>query len=305
MAIMRRCIEDRMAVLGGLPAGSNIRPIEQADWPGVIDCLCRGFPDRKPSYWQHALVKLFARQPVDDLPRCGLLLEVEGRIVGVVLTLYTRHAIDGGDAIRCNLSSLCLDPEFRPYATRLIAMMLRRKDVTYVNISPAPGTVRTNKALGFRILTSGQMMFLPALSAVPQAGRVLDVHSSVTELARLPQAHRNMLVEHAAMGCRALICKCGGDLYPFVLKRRSLMHGVVPCHQVIYCPSLADLSHCAGLLGRHLMRRGILLCLVDANEPVPGLTGHYFADRAIKFVKGPNPPGPGDLTFTELAVFQS
>src|SRR5690606_36824422 len=110
------------------------------------------------------------------------LLEVEGRIVGVVLTLYTRHAIDGGDAIRCNLSSLCLDPEFRPYATRLIAMMLRRKDVTYVNISPAPGTVRTNKALGFRILTSGQMIFLPALSAVPQAGRVLDVHSSVTEL---------------------------------------------------------------------------------------------------------------------------
>jgi len=114
-----------------------------------------------------------------------------------------------------------------------------------------------------------------------------------------------MLVEHSAMGCRALICECGGELHPFLLKRRSLLHGIVPCHQVVYCPSLADLSHCAGLLGRHLLRSGILLCLVDASEPVPGLKGHYFADRAIKFVKGPNPPGPGDLTFTELVVFQS
>jgi hypothetical protein len=84
---------------------------------------------------------------------------------------------------------------------------------------------------------------------------------------------------------------------------RRILHGLIPCAQIVYCRSLADLSRCAGAVGRFVLRRGILLCLADAKEPIPGLFGRYFANRGIKYFKGPNPPAPGDLTFTELVVF--
>lgn len=34
-------------------------------------------------------------------------------------------------------------------------------------------------------------------------------------------------------------------------------------------------SRCAGAMGRLLLRRGILLCLADANGTIPGLFGRY------------------------------
>ena len=57
--------------------------------------------------------------------------------------------------------------------------------------------------------------------------------------------------------------------------------------------------------GPVVQRRGRLFGLVDACAPVPGLVGRYFADVGPKYAKGPNPPWPGDLAFTEFVVFNS
>ena len=93
--------------------------------------------------------------------------------------------------------------------------------------------------------------------------------------------------------------------YPFVFKARRVLRGLVPCSQVIYCRSHAELSKCAGALGRYLLSKGHVFGLVDATGPVPGLVGRYFAGVGPKYAKGPNPPSPGDLAFTEFVVFNS
>jgi hypothetical protein len=49
-----------------------------------------------------------------------------------------------------------VDAGFRPYAMKLIWPVLKRRDVTYTNISPAPSTLNANKALGFRLFAGGQ-----------------------------------------------------------------------------------------------------------------------------------------------------
>ncbi|WP_245460525.1 MULTISPECIES: hypothetical protein [unclassified Mesorhizobium] len=107
------------------------------------------------------------------------------------------------------------------------------------------------------------------------------------------------------MGCLSLICVCDGLALPLVLKPRRILHGHVSCCQVVYCRSHADLVRCAGVVGRFLLRRGQLLCLVDAMGPVPGLSGRYFPNKGIKYFKGPKSPSPGDLTFTEMVLFGS
>ncbi|UCI07129.1 hypothetical protein [Mesorhizobium sp. B1-1-8] len=243
------------------------------------------------------------RPAVGDFPRYGIALEKAGRIVGVLLTLYARYQGQDGEEVRCNLSSWSVDAEFRPYAMKLIWAVIRQRGVTFTNISPAPATLNANKAVGFRLFSNGQVAFLPAMNTARPSWRLLDVGADPAEMAMLSDKDRYILSEHAALGCLSLICVGDGQAFPFVLMPRRILHGLVPCGQVVYCRSLAELSQCAGTLGRFLLRRGILLCLVDAMEPVPGLFGRYFPRKGLKYFKGPKPPAAGDLTFTELVVF--
>jgi len=292
-----------MAVLGAFPPGVCCRPIREDDLEGVIDCLSRGFPRRKHDYWTKALARLSQRPAVADFPRYGFALEDSGRIVGVMLTLYTlRHGPDG-DSIRCNLSSWSVDAEYRPFAAKLGAIVVRPKDVTFINISPAPGTLKINKAFGFRLFSDGQFAFLPALNRSHPSSQVLEIRPDLPELALLPEDERYVLLEHRALGCLSLICMHEGRPVPFIFVQRRILRGLVPCCQVVYCRSLADLSRCAGALGRFLLRRGSLFCLVDAVGSVPGLFGHYFPGRGAKYFRGPQRPALGDLTFTEIVVF--
>ncbi|RWM22699.1 MAG: hypothetical protein E5X53_08300 [Mesorhizobium sp.] len=269
----------------------------------MVDCLCRGFPERSRSYWIQALTRLSQRPAVAEFPQYGLALEKADRIVGVVLTLYTLYRGQEGDEVRCNLSSWSVDAEFRPYGAKLVTTILKRRDVTYTNISPAPATLKANWALGFRPFSTGQFAFLPALNSVPPSCRVLKARPDLAEMAMLSDSERYILTEHAALGCLSLICICNGAAFPFVLMPRRILRGLIPCYQVIYCGSLADLSRCAGAMGRFLLRSGILLCVVDAKEPIAGLFGWYRHNSGLKYFKGPRPPSLGDLTFTELVIF--
>ncbi len=292
-----------MAVLGALPLDLSCRPIHEGDWEGVINCLCRGFPGRGRTYWVQALTRLSQRPAVADFPRYGLALEKSGQIVGVVLTLYSLHRGQEGDEIRCNLSSWSVDTGFRPYAAKLVAALLRQNGVTFTNISPAPATLKANEAIGFRLFSNGQFAFFPAFNPVRRSSRVLEARSDLAEMALLSESERYTLLEHSALGCLSLICICDGAAFPFVVITRRIRHGLIPCGQIVYCRSLADLGRCAGALGRFLLRRGIPLCLVDAKERIPGLLGRYFPNTGPKYFKGPKPPPLGDLTFTELVIF--
>ena len=57
----------------------------------------------------------------------------------------------------------------------------------------------------------------------------------------------------------------------------------------------------AGPLGSFLARQGLALALIDADGPVKGLTGRYFAGKP-KFYKGPHKPRLGNLAYTEMVI---
>lgn len=291
-----------MGVLGALPEGLACRAIEEQDWPQVIECLHRGFPERPRRHWAEAFERMSQRPAVEDLARYGYVMDNSGQVVGVVLTLHFRHP---GNALRCNLSSWAVDEDFRAYAGKLIMTALRRRDVTYLSITPAPTTLKVTKALRFRRFADGQHAFLPLLSRTRAKARVIEARRGIAELGLLSESDRSLLLEHADLGCDAVICLQDDTAYPFVLKPRRVVRGLLPCAQVIYCRSHADLRHCAHALGRYLARKGLFFSVVDACGPIPGLVGRYFAGIGPKYAKGPNPPEPGDLAFTEFAVFDA
>jgi hypothetical protein len=267
----------------------------------VIGCLTRGFPVRPKTYWIAALERMSRRPGIGEYPRYGYALEAKGKIVGVILLIFSLRESAAGRYVRCNISSWCVDAEYRACAILLHMAAVKHKEVTFLNISPATHTRATIEALGFQRFSNGQIFSAPILSGSP--GKV-SVRASTWEGpgSELPECERKILSELASLGCWALVCVKDGAAYPFVFQRRVVLR-FIPCSHLIYCRSLAEFARFAGPIGRHLLFRAGPFCIVDTNGSAPGLVGRYFAGRNPKYFKGRVQPVVGDLSDTELAIF--
>ena len=284
------------------PAPSiRCRQIAEGDIAAVTALLVRGFPSRDRQFWQSALERLGKRESPRGLPKYGYLLESGGAPVGTLLLICSTVRTGDKLATRCNLSSWYVEPAFRSYAPLLVARALSHKDVTYLNVSPAPHTRPIIEAQGFSRYCDGVFVALPALNGLfgGAGAKVFD--------ARTPSAvafdpfEQEILLQHAALGCISLWCATSERVYPFVFRPRRVKK-VIPCAQLIYCRDVADFVRFAGPIGRYLARRGKPFVIVDANAPIPGLIGSYRRDSMPKYFRGPQRPRLGDLAYTEYAV---
>ncbi len=280
--------------------GLRCRQIAEADIAAVAALLARGFPNRSRQFWQHAFAQLTRHEPPPGLPKFGYLMESDGVPVGAILLICATIRTGEKASTRCNLSSWYVEPRFRAYAPLLVSHALRHKDVTYLNVSPAPHTRPTIEAQGFSRYCDGIFVALAMLNGPFGSG------VEVSDVRRPPPIgvdpfEQEVLLEHAAHGCISLWCASAGRAYPFVFRPR-LVKAVVPCAQLIYCRDVGDLVRFAGPLGRYLARRGRPLVIVDANGPIAGLIGVFRRDRMPKYFKGPQRPRLGDLAYTEYAM---
>ena len=282
--------------MNAVQPGVRRREIREGDLAGVVDLLLRGFSNRSRSYWERGLRRMGERPGVDGCPRYGFLLDDGSRPVGVALTLFGHDA--EGHA-RCNLSSWTVDPAFRAQAPFLIASALKRPEVTFTNISPAPHTWPTIEAQGFRPYAETQSLVFPLLG---RAGERARVSADPASWRGLPEAV--LLDDHARYGCFSLTVQSGGEVRPLVLLRVRARAGryPLPMMQPVFWRDVADLPRFAGAIGRWMLRRGAVGLLVDGGVP-DGLVGRSRIRRARKYARGPHPPRTGDLSYTEIAIF--
>jgi hypothetical protein len=229
---------------------------------------------------------------------------MKGRLVGVLLLIYSARDDGGGTSIRCNLSSWYVEPAFRSYAPMLTNVAQRHKHVTYVNISPAHWTWRTIEAQGFRAYCGGLFFSFPALSRLAKGMRVEVVQQGAHAVDGLSEADVALLARHAACGCLSLVCRADdGRGYPFVLQPMRIRGIALLAMRLIYCPDVADYVACAGAIGRFLLRRGRILVALDANGRMKDLVGLYRGRRGRKYFKGPQRPRLADLSDSELVIY--
>ncbi len=234
-------------------------------------------------------------------PRYGVTLESDDQLVGVLLMIFADIEADGRTFLRCNLSSWYVEAPFSAYAPLLLSAALKDGTVTYINVSPAAHTQATIEAQGFRHMGRGSMLYMPGLSR--GSTRHVQIRPVTLEGARaLPES--DLLAEHLAFGCLCFIVEAGAKRYPFVFAPMRRLRRILPTSHLLYCRALGDFERFAGALGRVLARRGILAVLVDTEECLSGLIGRRVNVGQYKYVFGPNPPRPGDLAYTELAIFR-
>jgi hypothetical protein len=282
------------------------RQIEDADIEAVASLLARGFPAHDRRFWLAALAQLTRHATPAGLPKYGYLLESDGAVVGAILLICSTIPAGGATVTRCNLSSWYVDPPFRAYAPLLVSSALGHKDVTYVNVSPAPHTRPIIEAQGFSRYCDGIFIAVPMVNRPFGDPKVKVFAADKRPQVDLPRidfdaSDEEVLLQHAALGCVSLWCATSERAYPFVFRPR-LVRGFIPCAQLIFCRDVADFVRFAGPIGRFLARYGRPLVILDANAPVPGLLGWYSRGNMPKYFKGPQRPRLGDLAYTECAV---
>jgi hypothetical protein len=283
----------------------RFREIQDSDLDAIGDLLTRGFVHRSRDYWMRGLHRQGTHSLPPDVPRYGYMLEHHGAPVGCLLLIYSSKIIDGETATCCNVSSWYVDPEFRNYAALFASMTQKRKDVTYSNVTPAVTTWPILDAQGFVPYCRGLYFSVPILSRGHRGVAVEAVTQDTAFIAGLPDADLAVLKRHAEYGCLSLVCRTADGALPFIFfslrKRRGIIP--VPAMQLGYCRSIDDYVKCAGAIGRHLLRRGKPIVIVDANGATMGLPGVYSEVRGRKYFKGPRQPRLGDLADTELAIY--
>jgi hypothetical protein len=288
-------------------SGVRCRPIADGDAQAIVALLARGFaPRRTPQFWQDVIACLARRAVPADAPRYGYLLESNRAPVGALLQIFSKTPVRDDDGsgtpeLRCSVSSWYVEPEFRSYAPLLVRQALKRRDVTYLNTSPAPHTRPIAVAQGYAQYSNGTFVAIPLLGRAPNGACRIVATPSQPRAPFEPHEHA-LLEEHAAFGCMSMWCETAERAYPFVFRPRWIMR-FVRCAQLVYCRDVAEFIRFARPLGVHLAARGWPLVMVDANAPIDGLVGRYFDGIMPKYFKGPAAPRLGDLAYTEAALF--
>lgn len=283
------------------PARLALREIAPDDRDEVVDLLARGYGTERPrAFWEVAFARLAARPVPDPYPRFGYALVSDARIVGVLLLIFARVRQDGAEHVRCNGSSLYVEPSHRLYTPVLTAATNKLKEVTVLNVSAAPHTHRMVEAQGFRPYSRGVFHAVPLAARGRAPTDVRIVAAPDDPGVPVDAWERDLMVEHARYGCDALWCVRGADATPFVFKRQRVKR-FARSAQLLYARERADVALFASALGRFYAKRFCFVLTVD-GDPLPALRGHHLPDRDVRFFRGPTPPHVGDLAFTELAV---
>jgi hypothetical protein len=282
------------------------REIADTDLDAVAELLTRGFAGRSREYWLQGLHRQAARQVPQGYPRFGYMLDHGGMPVGVLLLLYSARGIEVEVEIQCNLSSWYVEPAFRNYAPLLTKIAQRHNEVTYLNISPATWTWPIIETQGFASYCSGLFFSVPVLSRAARGMTVETVAPDTQSIEGLSDIEVELLTRHARYGCLSLVCRTRDrGAVPFILLPMRIRRGWIapPAMQLVYCRDIAEYVQCAGAIGRALIWHGKISVILDANGPVPGLTGFYSSARGRKYFKGPHAPRLADLTDTELVLY--
>lgn len=275
--------------------------MNEADVEAAATLLSIGFPNRARAEWLAGLRRQGRRHVPEGFPRFGLVLEADGRLVGIVLTIFAEVEADGRRFVRCHFSSWYVDEHFKAWSPLLINQLLRDRNVTFVNISPASHTSEIIEAQGFRSFSNGWVLTVPWLTVGRERVRVRRFESAAATATDLGECR--LLAEHQAFGCICLLLEARDGWHPFVFTARRRVGKLPAASYLIYCRDLGEYARFAGALGRALLRNGILAVIADREVSDYKIAGRPISRTQDKYFRGPDRPRAGDNSFSELAIF--
>ena len=182
-----------------------------------------------------ALHKLFTYDWMPDRPNLGFVLTHGGRLIGVVGMIYSNRRIQGRSHRMCNLSTLCLHPDYQgrkrrtagggPLYSHLLAKVaLAAADLTFTAFSASRAAGRLVESFGFERINNRKLVFRPGANlGTLFSGRARILAGPDQILPLLDQDHRVILRDHLPYPCGHYLILEDGR-YSYVLTRRYRIH---------------------------------------------------------------------------------
>ncbi|WP_224769360.1 hypothetical protein [Nocardioides ochotonae] len=279
----------------------RVEPIHRADLPEVGAFLHAHLNGRlSPAQWAAAADPTWP----GEAPNHGFLLRAgegaDAEVVGVQLAFYAERPVDGVPVRFCNLAAWCVREDQRSHGLRLLRAVLAQRGHVFTDLSPSGSVVPLNERLGFEHLdtTTALVANLPGLGR----GRVVTDLDEIE--ARLEGEQRRILRDHrGAAAARHLLVVAGGEQC-YVVYRRDRRRGLRLFATLLHVEDPAVLARHQGVLGRHLLARGLPVTLAEmrllSGRPAASV---LLARPRPKMFRGTGVPASAvDNLYSELAL---
>jgi hypothetical protein len=249
-----------------------------------------------PAAWATAMVPPWH----DGAPNHGFMLTVGSEVAGVNLAFYASQVVDGRTERFCNLAALCVREDARPHTFRLVRALLRQPGYHFTDLSPSGSVVELDRRLGLRPLDTTTALAPNLPLPVARDIRLVTDPERMEEL--LGEGDRTIFRDHRhALAARQLLL-VRGDRYCHLVYRRDRRKRLPLFASLLHVSDVELYRAGAGLVGRHLLRQGLPLTLVELR-----LLGHRPPPRAQvlrtarpKMVKSTLDPDRIDYLYSEL-----
>lgn len=257
----------------------TLQPITDELIPDAVALLSRGFP-RPPAFWETSLRRVAEYHRKTGGLQIGQLMRVDGKPVGVILTIASRRGTGSQQRDVVNLSSWYIEEPHRWLAARMLSQVIADDSVTYTDLSPSLETMKLNAQLGFQTATRGVVLFFLPWTAVTRRAQGEVVPYEYLPKGALADDDDMLVQDHRDLGCVAAALRCGGIWHPLLfhpVRRKSL-----PVARSVLAPSRRLLADHVGAISRFLLRRGMLFLSLLGGTAIGGIPWNRSAPVQVK-----------------------
>jgi hypothetical protein len=281
----------------------KLEAIEEANLEEAVATLSRGFPGRRASFWRESVTRLTAYRRATAGPPIGRLMKVEGRPVGVILTIASRRRSGGRAYDVVNLSSWYVEERYRWLAPRMLEHIVSDDGVVFTDLSPSPQTARINERLGFRTAAEGLRLYFLPWTAIGSRSAARMVELEHVPAGALAAHERELLARHRELGCIAAALHLGRSYYAFLF--RPTWRRGMPAALLLFAPSRRIVSEQRSAIARFLLGRGLVFLIFHGDMSQASSDGAFLWNRSAAVqVKGEWESDRIDHTYSELVFLR-
>lgn len=214
-----------------------------------------------PQTWVQSLTQPWCA----DRPNHGMQLRDDGRLVGVLLAVYSDQRIGGTVERFCNPHSWCVLDGYRSGSLQLVLEVIRQRGYHFTMYTPNPKVAEVFQGLRFRPLDD-RLLFLPNLPAPWALRGDRFAESRPDHIAdRLAGTAREEFEAHRALPwLRFVAFGAPGDACLAIYK--PIRWKRLPCANLLHLSDPTALQRFGSLLGHHwLVRQGLAVTRVEAR----------------------------------------
>lgn len=275
----------------------KIVPIDNGNRAAAVGLLAKGFPEKSEAFWARGLSLIGEHHERRHLGPIGQLLMKGGDVAGVLLTIRSR--LPDTNRVIVNLSSWYVEPSCRWFAPRMLQMASSAENELFTDLTPSPEARQLNERLGFHTVTNCTLFYpLPLTTFRPTGGRLHPFTQTTAKT--LSSETRDMLEDHARLGCIVAILEAEGRPYPLVFLKTITKK--LPSARLIYCEDRQIAQSHLPAIARHLLSKGRLALTMAACEEDRKAAGFAAHKIAPIQVKGAWNPRFINETYSELVL---